>query len=90
MNAGWAAVLVAALGLGAGALGLVVRLTLRWGRIESDLRHLAGDMAEIVRDKDRVHAEIVAAMRDDRAATDRRLRWLEEHLWRRSGRGPGG
>ena len=81
MNPAWAAVLVAALSMSAGALGVVVRLSMRWASIQSDLSHL-------VADKDRVHAEMLAQMREDRSVTDKRLRWLEENLWHSRGMRP--
>ena len=84
MSAPWAEVLIGALsGLG-GALVVLTRMTARWSRIEGDLKHLAEDMGELVRDKDKVHAEMLTQMREDRSATDRRLRWLEEHLWKKT------
>lgn len=42
-------------------------------------------MRQLVENKDRIHAEMLGQMREDRQATDRRLRWLEEYLWRRGG-----
>lgn len=68
-------------------LALVLRLTIRWTRTEGTLTGLAEDMRTLVQDKDKVHAEMYRTMREDRAATDRRLRWLEEHLWKPA---PGG
>ena len=35
--------------------------------------------------KDRVHERIYKAMEDNASKTDRRLRWLEENLWKRGG-----
>lgn len=84
MSAPWAEVLVGVLsGLG-GALIVLARMAARWSRIEADLSHLSADMHELVQDKDRVHAEMLTQMREDRSVTDRRLRWLEEHLWKRA------
>ena len=65
------------------ALGLLVHLTIRWTRTESNLTDLVEDVKQLVTDKDRVHGEMYKTMREDRAATDRRLRWLEENLWNR-------
>lgn len=64
-------------------LAFMVRATARWARAEERLTRVAGDLEAIVRDKDRAHQELYTAMREDRAATDKRLRWLEEHLWNR-------
>lgn len=61
----------------------LIRGAIKWTRVESKLDNVVSELREIVNDKDKVHLEIYAQMREDRAATDRRLRWLEEHLWRR-------
>lgn len=63
------------------ALVLLVRLVVKWTKVEERLAELAEDMRELVKDKDKVHTELATQMREDRAATDRRLRWLEENLW---------
>ena len=64
-------------------LVLVIRLVIRWTRTEDKLDGLLGDVRELVEAKEKVHAEMYRTMREDRAATDRRLRWLEETLWKR-------
>lgn len=61
---------------------LLVRGAVKWTRVESKLESLVSSVDKLVKDKDTVHNEIIVQMRDDRKATDRRLRWLEEHLWR--------
>lgn len=76
--------LIAALGLLVlPMLVLMVKGTLRWARAESNLERLISDMLKLVKDNDRVHTAIFEEMRNDRQATDRRLRWLEEHLWKK-------
>lgn len=70
------------------AVALVIRMTILWTRTEDKLGNIAENLKELVADKDRVHAEILGQMRDDRAATDRRLRWLEENVWNRGRRRP--
>jgi hypothetical protein len=62
-------------------LVLLARLTVRWTRTEDRLDTLIDDVKELVEAKEKVHAEMYRTMREDRAATDRRLRWLEENLW---------
>jgi hypothetical protein len=52
--------------------------------IEQNQINLIEDVKKLVQDKDKVHAEMLSQMREDRMATDRRLRWLEEHLWRKA------
>lgn len=62
---------------------LLVRATVKWTRVEDRLNMVADDLKELVHDKDKVHQEIIAQMREDRNATNRRLRWLEENLWKK-------
>lgn len=70
--------------IGGPTLVFVVRATVKWTRVEDRLGDLIGDVDKLVRDKDRVHREIVDQMREDRRATNERLTWLERHLWSRS------
>lgn len=82
--------MVEILSLTATILGLVVlplviiafRAAIRWKGIEDRLNMVITDLADIVKDKDKIHAEMILQMREDRKATDRRLRWLEENIWR--------
>ena len=69
-------------------LVLLVRITVRWTRTEDQLNNLIGDVKDLVEAKERVHNEMYRSMREDRASTDKRLRWLEENLWN-SRRNPG-
>lgn len=62
---------------------LLIRGAVKWTRVESKLDNVVSELRQIVENKDKVHAEMLGQMRDDRAATDRRLRWLEEYLWRK-------
>ena len=61
----------------------LVRGAIKWTRVEAKIDHAINELSNIVADKDKVHTEIYMQMREDRAATDRRLRWLEEYLWKR-------
>lgn len=63
----------------------LLRGAIKWTRVEDKLDHAVKELTSIAADKDRVHNEIFAQMREDRAATDKRLRWLEEYLWKRAG-----
>lgn len=65
------------------AVGMLVRITMKWTRVEDKLDHVIKNMEILVLDKDRVHQELSKQMADDRRATDRRLRWLEENVWNR-------
>lgn len=55
----------------------LIRGAVKWTRVESKLESIVEKLGEIVADKDKIHAELIAQMRDDRRATDERLRWLE-------------
>ena len=60
----------------------LIRGIVKWTRVEDKLNVLVDDMKQLVEAKDKTHAEMIRTMADDRAANDRRLRWLEEHYWK--------
>ena len=62
------------------------RMMAKWTRVQDKLEELVLDVKQLVEDKDRAHHEIATTIREDRAATDKRLRWLEENLWKGRGR----
>jgi hypothetical protein len=64
-------------------LVMMVGILVKWTRMEDRLGEITDDVRKLVEDKDKVHLAIQQEIRDDRVATDRRLRWLEEHLWKR-------
>lgn len=64
------------------ALTIMIRGAIKWTRVEDRLDRVIDDLRRIIEDKDKVHQEITRQISDDRRATDRRLRWLEEHVWR--------
>lgn len=64
-------------------LVLMVRIVVKWTKVEANLEDLTGDMKALVIDKEKTHTEMLRQMADDRRATDRRLRWLEENIWNR-------
>jgi hypothetical protein len=64
----------------------LIRVIRKWTIVEMRLEALAGDMHELVESKDKVHTEMFKQLSEDRAATDKRLRWLEENLWKRGSR----
>jgi len=66
---------------------IIIRGAIKWTRVEAKLDHAVTALNSIVADKDKVHTEIFTQMREDREATNKRLRWLEEHLWRRGAGG---
>ena len=63
-------------------LGLIVRITRKWTRIEAGLETLGRDFATLVVDTSKVNQEISAQMREDRRASNDRLTWLERNMWR--------
>ena len=64
------------------AIGLLISLVARWIRVEARMSEFTDDLRELVVSKDKMQGEMLQQMREDRAATDRRLRWLEENLWK--------
>lgn len=62
---------------------LIVRGMVKWTKVEGKLDEVVKDMKELVENKDRIHAAMLEQMKDDRSVTDRRLRWLEENLWKK-------
>ena len=72
-------------GIGLPTLAFCFRIMKKWTKIEMQMEQVVKDMGEIVEAKDRVHAEMIGTMRDDRRTNDRRLRWLEENLWGKKG-----
>lgn len=62
---------------------LLIRLANKWTRIELTLEQIGKDIQETVTNSDTAHQEIYREMREDRKATNSRLRFLEEHTWRK-------
>jgi hypothetical protein len=67
--------------IGIPTLTFVVRATIKWTRVEDRLEVISNKLIDIVKDKDETHQEMLRQMREDREATNRRLRWLEENIW---------
>lgn len=66
-------------------IAFLYRTTVKWTHVEDKLENVVEDVKDLVKDKDKVHTEILSQMTHDRDATDKRLRWLEQNLWRRKG-----
>jgi len=77
--------MITGLGLVAGFAAGVWRGGRREGAAEARLEAIASSLETLVRDKDRVHAEIIAQMREDRLATNERLTYLERYVWPATG-----
>lgn len=65
-------------------LVMMVKLTIKWTRVEDRLARVADDLARMVRAKDQTHEEIVEKLDDVSRGLDTRLRWLEENAWIRN------
>ena len=65
---------------------VLYRGIVKWTRTEDKLDELVKDVGKLIIDKDQTHKEMLQQMTDDRQATDRRLRWLEENIWNRGSR----
>lgn len=61
---------------------VLIRGIVKWTRVEDKLDELVRDMGQLIKDKDETHNAMLQQMGDDRSATDRRLRWLEENVWK--------
>lgn len=61
---------------------VLIRGAVKWTRVEAKLDQAIARLDQIVHDKDQTHNAMMQQMTDDRRATDRRLRWLEENVWR--------
>lgn len=77
------------------ALVILIRGAIKWTHAEDKLGQLVEDVRKLVEDKEKahselamsmnkVHAELLEQMREDRRATDARLRFIEE-AWMRNG-----
>jgi hypothetical protein len=89
-DAAWAGVAVTALTLAWAVTLALLRAVLRRVREDTtqqlEIGALRGDLTRAMADQARYQAAVQDQMNADRAATDRRLRWLEEHLWKTSPR----
>jgi hypothetical protein len=65
------------------ALALLVRITVKWQRIEDRLGEITGDLTQLVKDKGDAHKALFDLIRSDREQMDTRVRWLEQNLWNR-------
>jgi len=63
-------------------LTILIRITTKWTKVETKLDNLIEEVKSIVADKDKTHLEMYSQMREDRSVTDKRLRWLEENVWK--------
>jgi hypothetical protein len=85
-SAAWASVAVAALALAATLVTTTMRAAIRRAaadaRDRADLAALTARVAGLAEQNGQQINLLRQEVKDDRAATDKRLRWLEEHLWK--------
>lgn len=60
---------------------LLFRIAIGATRLEDRVAGIEEDLKALVADKDRVHNAMYEQMKEDRSATNTRLRWLEENVW---------
>ena len=71
----------------------MLRLTVKWTKVETALAHVSARLDTLIAEKNHTHEEIAKTIREDRKtitdqltfdrqATDHRLRWLEERIWK--------
>jgi hypothetical protein len=65
------------------ALGLLIRITRKWTRIEDQLGDMTGDIRQLAEDKTNAHQRLYETMKQDREVFDRRVTWLEQNFWQR-------
>lgn len=61
---------------------LLFRLTVQATKLVDRVNVIERDFRELTQNTAETQKEILKTIREDRNATDRRLRWLEEHLWK--------
>lgn len=64
-------------------IGLMIRSAVRSARLESDVRNVIDDVKQVIMTETEAHKEIYEQMREDRKASNQRLMWLEQNLWKR-------
>lgn len=62
-------------------IALLWRIAVSITRDRDQITGIQEDLHNLIADKDKVHKEMYEQMREDRNATNTRLRWLEENLW---------
>lgn len=78
----WIAVAISFLGVVLIPLVILLwRVAVSITKNQDKLFSLEQDMHDLVADKDKVHSRLYEQMREDRNATNQRLRWLEENVW---------
>lgn len=59
------------------------RGAVKWTRVEDKLDGVIRNVADLVRNEDKIHQTMIDQMKEDRRATNERLTWLERNLWNR-------
>jgi hypothetical protein len=63
-------------------LGFVVKASSQWTQVKSDMTVLRRDLTTMTEDKHEAHTALYQMMKDDRAATNDRLTYLERKMAR--------
>jgi hypothetical protein len=74
---------IAGLGLFGASIGLLVKVVRIMTKHEDKIEEVANDLKEIIESKKQDHSAMLNQMTEDRKATDKRLRYLEEKVWRK-------
>jgi Na+-transporting methylmalonyl-CoA/oxaloacetate decarboxylase gamma subunit len=74
---------ITGLGFFAAAIGLLIRVVRIMTKHEDKIEEVANDLKEIVESKKQDHAAMIRQMTEDRNATNKRLRYLEEKVWKK-------
>lgn len=61
---------------------LLWRVAVGATHLKDQIENMEKDIKDLVENKDKTHQTIFESMKEDRRATDRRLRWLEENVWK--------
>jgi hypothetical protein len=69
-------------------LAMTIRGSIKWTRVEAKIDNVFDDVKGLILNnekarerEEKVHLLMMEDIRQDRAATNVRLRWLEENLW---------
>ncbi len=60
----------------------LIKVVQRATRLEVKQDQLVKSLASLVQDQEKIHASIFQQQREDRKATNTRLRWLEQNVWK--------
>lgn len=65
------------------ALALLVRISVKWQRLEDGLSDIDEDVKQLVKEKSDANRELYNLIKTGLEAIDKRVRWLEQNIWNR-------